>query len=483
MRDMNRKIGAGVMWNLIGLFFSRGSSMVFTVFLAGILAPEAFGLIAMMMVFFELAAVFVESGMGQALIRSKHIESNDLSTVFYTNLGLGLLAYIMLYVSAPLVATFYSQPELEFLVVVTGLVVIVNAFKVVPTAVLSRKMNFREQTKASALSAVGSGFLAVTAAYLGAGVWSLVVQMLSSSVISTLVLWGGSKWRPVLSFDYESLKRLFGFGSHLLAEGMLTVLFNNSYVLVIGKLFSAEVTGLYFFAKRISQLIAEQLTGTVQQATLPALATMQDDNETLKIKYRQILHILMFVSSPIILSLAAIAEPLFVLAFKQEWSGSILYFQILSFVGVLFPLHAMNINILNVKGRSDLVFKIGVVKKIIGILLLVASIPFGVTGIVFGQVVSSVLALIPNTYYSKKLIGYGLKEQLLDSLGPVLLAATSAVLSWWAISLAAFHPAIAAVFGLIIFSVLYIFGSWFLRVNAFIFVLKKISRRLSASVN
>ncbi len=473
MQGMNRKIGIGVLWNLGGLFISRGASMVFTLFLARFLAPQAFGLIAMMMVFFELASVLVESGMGQALIRSKEVSVSDLNTVFYANMCFSLLAYLMLYLGSPYVAGFYQQPELVLLVQITGFVVFFNALKVVQTAVLTRAMNFKMQMKANTLSAVGSGVIAVVAAYLGAGVWSLVAQLLSAAVISALFLWAASVWRPSLKFSRESFKRLFGFGLHLLIEGFLTVLFQNSYVLVIGRVFSAEITGLYFFARKISQLVSEQLTGAVQQATFPALATLQDNDEVLRHKYRRLIQLLMFIVAPIVLFLAAVAEPLFAILFDEKWKGAVLYLQLLSVMAVLFPLHAMNINLLNVKGRSDLVLRVGIIKKSVGLLMLLISIPFGVAGIIIGQVISSVLALIPNTYYSAKLINYGLKEQLLDAFKPVLVAFISAALSWWLATAITLHLLTNILTGLVSGSLVYLVGCWLIKAEGFVWIVGK----------
>lgn len=473
MHRINRMIGIGVFWNLIGLFMSRGASLLFTLFLARLLAPDAFGIVAMMMVFFEMAGVLVESGMGQALIRSKEVTPRDLDTVFYTNLGLGLLAYSMLYLGAPYVADFYNQPEHSILLRITGLVILFNSLKVVQAAVLSREMNFRHQTLANTLGALGAGMIAIVAAYMGAGVWSLVIQILSSAVISAFILWFASDWRPTLHFSYESFRHLFGFGSNLLAEGILAVLFQNSYVMVIGRSFSAEVTGLYYFSRKINQFVSEQVAGAVQQATFPALATLQDDNDSLREKYRKIIQLLMFFIAPVILFLDVIAEPLFKLLFNDKWAGAVVYLQMFSVVGLLFPLHSMNINILNVKGRSDLVFKVGVVKKIVGLVILITSIPFGVTGIIAGQIFASILALIPNAYYSEKLIKYGLKEQLFDAFRPLMIALFASLPTWWFSSFFSSHLLVNVLLGLFCGVLVYLVGCWVTKVEAFTLILRK----------
>lgn len=412
------------------MFLSRGATTIFTLFLAKLLAPEAFGLVAMATVVFELSNVFVNSGLSQALIRSKSVSDLDLNTVFYSNLIFSIFAYLFLFFIAPYVSEFYKQPELTLLIQVMGLVAIINATKIVQVAVLSRSMNFKAQMKANSLGAFLSGVLALLAAYEGFGVWSLVVMMLSQSLIPSLILWMASSWRPNLSFSFESFYRLFAFGKNLLAEGMLNVAFQNSYVLVIGRVFSAEITGLYFFAKKVTDLLSHQLTGAVQQATYPALSTLQDDNLLLRHKYRQILQLMLLLIAPVMGFMAALSLPIFEIFFGERWRGSVLYLQLLCFVGVLYPLHALNINILNVKGRSDLVLKIGVLKKVVSVTLLFAGLPFGVLGIVIGQIVASLIALIPNAYYSARLIEYSLAAQLKDVSKPMFSALFAATISW-----------------------------------------------------
>ncbi|MFD1007300.1 lipopolysaccharide biosynthesis protein [Oceanisphaera ostreae] len=428
MATLNKKIGSGVLWNLASMFMSRGASTLFMLFLARLLTPEAFGLIAMVTVVFELSNTFVNSGLETALVRSKAVSRADLNTVFLSNLVLSGVVYIALFLAAPIVADFYEQTELAALIQVMGLVVFINASTVVQTAVLTRNMNFRAQMKANTLGVVASGVLAVAAAFAGWGVWSLVVQMLSSAFVSAIILWLTSSWRPRWQFSTESFTRLFRFGRNLLIERSLEVLFQNSYVMVIGRLFSTEITGLYFFARKVSNLIAQQLTGAVQRATFPALATLQDDNVALLHKYRQIMQLIMFIIAPIMGLLAGLAHPLINVLFGEKWLGAIPYLQVLCMIGMLYPIHALNISLLNVKGRSDLVLKVGLLKKSVNLTLLFLAIPYGVFGIVLSQLIGSVLALIPNTYFSARLVNYNLLTQLTDAIIPVMSALLAALL-------------------------------------------------------
>lgn len=478
MKAMNRKIGVGVLWNLASLFLTRGASTIFMLFLARMLAPEAFGLVAMAAVVFELANAFINSGLGTALIRSKEVSDADLNTVFYTNLGLSLAAYAAIFAGAPYIAAFYSQPELTALVQVMGLVVFINAAKIVQSAVLSRKMDFKTQMKANTLATVVSGILAVTAAYQGWGVWSLVVQMLSQATVSAAILWMAGNWRPAWQFSTGSFSRLFAFGRNLLAEGLLSVAYQNSYILVIGRFFSAELTGLYFFAKKISNLVSQQLTGAIQQATFPALSTLQDDNATLKHKYRQIMQLMMFLIAPIMMLLAGLASPLISLAFDEKWQGAVPYLQLLCIVGMIFPLHALNMNLLNVKGRSDLVFKVGLVKKTVNLTMLFLAIPYGVLGIVISQVFATFLALVPNTYFSAKLVGYSLDEQVQDVVKPIGAAVLGGASAWWLAGDLQTHQVVTLILSGLVGSGVYILASFLIQAEGALILWGQVSNRL-----
>jgi len=477
VQSLNRKIGTGVFWNLASIFLTRGASTIFLLFLARILAPDAFGLIAMATVVFELANAFVNSGLGAALIRSKSVSNTDLNTIFLANFGLSVAAYAVIFAGAPYIALFYSQAELAALIQVMGLVVFINAAKIVPTAVLSRKMDFKTQMKANTTATVVSGVLAVTTAYQGWGVWSLVVQMLSQAAISAAILGLGGNWRPGWQFSTESFSRLFAFGRNLLAEGLLQVAFQNSYILVIGRFFSAELTGLYFFAKKISNLISQQLTSAVQQATFPALATLQDDNATLKYKYRQIMQLMMFLIAPIMMLLAALAPILIRLAFDEKWQGAVAYLQLLCIVGMMYPLHSLNVNLLNVKGRSDLVFKVGLVKKAVNLTMLFLAIPYGVLGIVASQVVAAFLGLLPNTYFSTKLIGYSLLEQVKDVIKPIASAILGGASAWWLGQLLSTHHLVTLVLSGLLGVSVYLASSAVIRAEGLVMLWGKVSKQ------
>lgn len=456
MSSLNNKIGIGIVWNLANMFISRGASVVFTLFLAKFLAPEAFGLMAMIAICYALADALMTSGFGQAIIRQKELAPIDLSTAFFTNLAFSLITYLLLFLVAPWAAGFYEQPELTGLIRATGLVLFINSLKVVQLALLNRNMDFKALMRINSTATVAAGIVAVCLAYAGFGVWSLVAQFMVSALVSTGLLWLSSSWRPSFSFSIASFKYMFGFGSKLTLESTLNVLYENSYILVIGKLFSPEITGLYYFAKRIRDLIVDQANSAVQQATYPAMARIQDDNTDLKRMYRLIIQLLFFVITPGLLIISVLAQPLFQIAFNDRWLPAVPYLQLLCMAGILLPVHTVNFNMLKVKGRTDLILYLGLVKKGLHLALLAASVPYGIVGILAGQIVAVTLSSVPYMYYSAALIDYRLPEQIKDIFKPVAASAIAAFATWMLLEALDVSAPWAAPIGGFTFALLYI---------------------------
>jgi O-antigen/teichoic acid export membrane protein len=428
LSGIGAKIGSGVAWNLANLLLSRGASIIFTLLLTSLLAPEAFGIIAMMSVFFELANMVVNSGLQQALIRSGSVSDTDLSTAFFSNILFSAIAYLGLFFIAPVAAGFYEQPALTNLIRVTGVVLFINSLVLVQDTLLRRQMRFRAIMYATVTGTFASGVLALFLAYSGFGVWSLVVQMVTARLFAGVIIWHQGTWRPSWEFNTATFWQMFRFGYKLLLESTIDVLYRNSFFVVIGKLFSAELVGLYFLASRINDLVAPQIAGAVAQASFPALSTLQDEPDNLRKMYRRIISITMFMAAPLIAGMAVLSPLLFEVLLDPRWRQSAVFLQLFSFAGLFYPLHLMNYNILNIKGRSDLVLWLGIIRKSVNVVVLILSIPYGIYGILVGQILTSVLALGPNTYYTAKLIGYGLTTQLSDLIKPVTAASASGLL-------------------------------------------------------
>jgi O-antigen/teichoic acid export membrane protein len=431
MNGLNKKISIGVAWNFASLAINKGWAILVTLILARFLAPEHFGRLALLLAVLGLSNVIVNAGLGQALIRAKNIQESDVNTVFTFNIILSVCIFAIVYVSAPHIALLCNQPRLAILLQVASVAILINGWKVVPNALLSRELNFKSLASVNTLSNIFAGLVAIFLAARGFQDWSLVAQIVLASFLSTILLLFKRLWTIKFHINLLSLKQSTSFGINLMIEGMIGVLFQNSYVLVIGIVFSVEAAGLYFLARRVTQLFYEQMSRSVQQVTFPALATLQSDDTKLRNKYRQIIEILMFGVAPVMLFLVVFADELLLLILGQAWSSAAYYVQVLSILGLLYPLHAMNMNILSVKGRSDIFLKIGIFKYTVQLIILFLAIPYGVEGIVLGQLIGSIISLAPNTYFSSKLIGYSFSCQLQDAARPLAAAVLCSLLGFF----------------------------------------------------
>jgi O-antigen/teichoic acid export membrane protein len=420
---LSKKTTTGILWNFGEQLGRRGVGILFTLLLARFLVPADYGLVAMMAVFLALGSSLMESGFKQALIRKQGATQTDFNVAFYANLALGAVSYILLFVAAPFIADFYQEAKLIALIRVAALAVPINAFQVVQSAILSRALNFKAQLQATIPASMISGTVAVGLAYAGFGVWALVTQMLLAALVTTVLLWRLQGWRPTLSFSKDALGSMYNFGYKLFLSGLLDTVFKNIFVIVIAKLFSTTLAGYYFFADRIKELIISQLVTSIQMVTYPALSTMQDDNERLKAGYRKVISVTTFLLFPAMGFMAALAEPLFRALLPEQWLPAVVYLQLMCIASLLLPLHAINLNILKVKGRSDLFLYLEIIKKLMVVLILCVSVQFGIMGILIGQIVSSVLAYLPNSYFSAKLINYPVRQQIADFAPGLVLSA------------------------------------------------------------
>ncbi len=404
----------GLFWSSVERFSNQGVQFVFSIILARLLSPSDYGIIAMVTIFFAVAQSFVDSGFSNALVRKTDRVEEDLSTCFYFNIGVGIIAYIVLFLIAPLVANFYNQPILSPIIRITGLGVILNSLCVVQQALFTIKIDFKSQAKITLSATVISGIVGIILAYQGYGIWALVWQGVVSSIVRMGLLWLMSKWRPRTGFSKSSFNYLFGYGSKLLASGLLDTIYNNIYPIVIGKFYTPAQLGNYSRALGWAQLPSANITSILQRVTFPVLSTIQDDTLRLQNSYRRLLKLSAFIVFPLMTGLAAIASPLVRVVLTAKWDGCVLYLQILCFALMLYPIHAINLNLLQVKGRSDLFLRLEIIKKIIGVVILIITIPLGITAMCLGMVFSSIICLIVNTYYTSRFIDVGLLTQLKD---------------------------------------------------------------------
>lgn len=404
----------GLFWSSVERFSNQGVQFVFSIILARLLSPSDYGIIAMVTIFFAVAQSFVDSGFSNALVRKTDRVEEDLSTCFYFNIGVGIIAYIVLFLIAPLVANFYNQPILSPIIRITGLGVILNSLCVVQQALFTIKIDFKSQAKITLSATVISGIVGILLAYQGYGIWALVWQGVASSIVRMGLLWFMSKWRPRTGFSKSSFNYLFGYGSKLLASGLLDTIYNNIYPIVIGKFYNPAQLGNYSRALGWAQLPSANITSILQRVTFPVLSAIQDDSLRLQNSYRRLLKLSAFIVFPLMMGLASMASPLIRVILTAKWDGCVLYLQILCFALMLYPIHAINLNLLQVKGRSDIFLRLEIIKKIIGVVILIITIPLGITAMCLGMVFSSIICLIVNTYYTSRFIDVGLLTQLKD---------------------------------------------------------------------
>lgn len=414
--SLKNKTKKGLAWSMIERFATQGVQFLFGIILARLLSPDDYGIIAMPLVFLAIAQCIIDSGFSTALIRKPELTEDDLSTAFYFNIGIGILCYAVLFFSSPLIADFYHTPILSSLLKVTALAVLFNPLCAVQQAILTRKIDFKTQAIVSLSGAVVSGIVGLYMAYNGFGVWSLVFQQVGGYVMRTILFWVLGKWKPKRKWSWESFHYLWGFGSKLLGSALLDTMYNNIYPIVIGKYFSANDLGNYTRAQQFSTLPSSNVTGVLQRVTFPVLSSIQNEDERLAKNYRKILKLSAFLIFPLMLMLSAIADPLVRVLLTDKWEGSIILLQIICFSMMWYPIHAINLNLLTVKGRSDLFFRLEIFKKVVGVIIMCITIPNGIIWMVSGSIASSMIALVINTYYTGKIIQVGYFKQMGDLL-------------------------------------------------------------------
>ncbi|WP_300226844.1 lipopolysaccharide biosynthesis protein [uncultured Bacteroides sp.] len=433
--SLKNKAVKGIIWSSIERFSVQGIQFLVMIIMARLLTPKDYGLVGMLTIFIAIAQSLIDSGFSQALIRKQDRSETDNSTVFYFNIAVGFLLYLIFFTIAPWVADFYETPELCTLMRVISLSVIFNSLAVVQRALLTVNINFKTQAKASLSAAIVSGIIGISMAYYGFSYWSIAAQQLVNLGLNTLLLWIFTKWRPKAVYSWKSFKELFAFGSKLLASGLLDVVYRNMYLLVIGKVFSASSLGYYTRAHQFAEFPSSNLTGIMQRVTYPVLCQIQNDDQRLAHIYRRFLRVSAFIIFPLLVGLSAVAEPFVIMLLKEQWLFAATLLQIICFSMMWYPIHAINLNLLQVKGRSDLFLKLEIIKKTIAVIVLCITIPMGLIAMCIGQICTSLISLIINTYYTGKLINVGFIKQMRDLMPTLLLSLTMWAIVYYSISI------------------------------------------------
>lgn len=482
MSSLQEKTVAGMFWSFLQKVGGKGISFAIMILLARLLTPKDFGLIGLMMIFVQVSQVLIEGGFNLALIQKKDTDEEDYSSVFYINLIASLFLYTLLFIAAPYIADFYDQPILVKLVRSFSIVFIINAFSYVQEARLTKEVRFKTLMFIHIPSTVIGGIFSIAMAFNGFGVWSIIFLQLVTRTAYTIQIWIYAKWMPLFSFNLNKAKSLFSFGGKLLMSNIINIIYNNIFLVVIGKFYSLSTVGYYQNASNLVYTPSATLTSVLSSVSFPIFSSIQEDDKRLKDGYRKVMEQAFFWICPTYMLAAVLATPIFMVIFTEKWIAAVPYFQLLCVGGILQPLYVYNLNILNVKGRSDKFLRLESIRRIIILVALIVVFPFGIWGLLIVQAIGEIFTYILFAYSSGKFIDYNIKEQVTDLLPILMLSiAVSVIVFILKILLIGNSNLLLVISGLIIGGLLYWRSAKFLKISAYIqfeLIIKKKMRSL-----
>lgn len=431
--NLQQKTFSGITWTFLKLFSLEGFTFIQGIILARLLVPEDYGLIAMTQIFFAISACFIDSGFGTALIRKKNRTELDYSTVYVTNVCLTIFFALLLSLCAPWIADFYEEPILKEIVRANAILIVLNSFNAVQGTRMTINLQFKQKSIISVIVNITIGICTIIMAFMGYGVWALIYPNFLGPILYLILYHKYQHWFPKLQFSWKVWKEFFGFGSNLLLSSLLDTVFRNIYPIVIGKQFSATELGYFSKASGYAKLPATTFQGVMGQVTYPILCSIQENESRLRDAYRRLIRASAFIVFPMLMGLAALAKPFIIVLITEKWAPAIPYLQILCFAVMWYPVHVLNLNLLTVKGRSDLFLRLEIIKKVLAVCIIFISVPLGIIAMCFGEVVTSVLCLFINTYYTGKLIKVGFMKQMQDLTPTLLYALSMGALVWFVI--------------------------------------------------
>ncbi len=428
--SLKHKTVKGLGWSALDNAARYGMQFFIGIVLARLLSPDDYGLLGLVSIFTMVCTALVNGGFTTALIRKKDATDDDFNTAFICNLGMSLLLYVVVFVCAPLIADFFSRDELIPLVRVSSLGLIIGALGMVQQTRLTKRIDFKTQTKITLVSTAISGVTGIILALIGFGVWALVAQQLMSHALRTIQLYIYNRWLPRLRFSTESFHNLFGFGWKMMVSALLDTVWKELYQVVVGKFYNPATLGQYTRAQHYAKLFSSNLTTVVQRVTYPVLSSIQDDKGRMVSAYRRIIRTSMFITAVTLFFLGAVSEPLIYCMIGPKWHEASTYLPLICLSSTLYPLHAINLNMLQVQGRSDLFLGLEVVKKVIALVPLFVGAFIGIIPMLWANILVGIIAYFLNSYYSGRLLGYSSWMQLRD-IAPSYTLATVIALSVW----------------------------------------------------
>lgn len=423
MRKIDNK---SVITNFIWRFAERSGAQLVTfvvsIVLARLLMPEDYGIIALVTVFTNIMQVFVDSGLGTALIQKKDADDLDFSSVFYFNFMVCIILYLMMFFAAPFIASFYRMSGLTPVVRVISLTIVISGIKGIQQSYVSRNMLFKNFFYATLGGTIFSAFLGLAMAYAGFGVWAIVAQQLSNTAIDTLILWITVKWRPKLMFSWNRLKGLLGFGWKMLCSALLDTVYNNLRSLLIGKVYSSADLAYYNEGDKFPKLIVTNINTSIDSVLLSAMSKEQDNTDKVKNMTRRSIMVSCYIMAPLMIGLACCASNIVTIVLTEKWLSCIFFLQIFCVTYMFYPIHTANLNAIKAMGRSDLFLKIEIWKKVIGMILLLSTMFISVKAMAYSLLISTLASMIINSWPNKKLLNYNFLEQMRDIMPSILLA-------------------------------------------------------------
>lgn len=413
-QSLKDKTVKGVGWSAIDNVVQTGVTFVVSIVLARLLSPDDYGLIGIIAIFTTVCTALINGGFTTALIRKKDATDDDYNTAFIVNLCVSLILYAIIFLCSPLIASFFERQELIDLTRVSSLGMIIGALALVQQTRLTKRIDFKSQTKITLVASVSSGLAGIVLALIGFGVWALVAQQLISHILRTVLLWVVNRWVPSLRFSKKSFHELFGFGWKMMVSSVLDTVWKELYQVVVGKFYSPATLGQYTRSKQFSKLLSQNLTHVIQRVTYPVLSNIQDDKTRMVAAYRKIIKTTMFVTAISMFFLGAISEPLLYCLIGPKWHDAAVYLPLICISGSTYPLHAINLNMLQVQGRSDLFLGLEVIKKIIAVGPLAIGALVGILPMLYTNVLTSIIAYFLNSYYSGRFLGYSSWMQIKD---------------------------------------------------------------------
>lgn len=418
----SRSVMSNFIWRFAERCGAQFVQLVVSIVLARILAPTDYGTVALMNVFISILGIFVNCGLGSALIQKKDVDDMDFSTVFYAQMCFCMILYIGLFAAAPFIANFYDTPEMTAMIRVLGLTLVIAGIKNVQTSYVSRTMQFKRFFFATLGGTIGAAFVGIGMAIAGLGAWALIGQSLFNNTVDTIILWISVKWRPTKDFSFKRLKKLFSYSWKLLVSSLLDTVYNNVQSLIIGKVYSSEDLAYYNRGKSWPNLIVENTNSSIDSVLLPTMSAAQDSADRVKAMTRRAIKTSTYVMAPLMMGLAFCGTPLVRLVLTEKWLFCVPFQVIFCITYMFYPIHTANLNAIKAMGRSDLFLKLEIIKKIVGLTVLAVTVPISVMAMGYGLLFTSFASQIINSWPNKKMLNYGYVDQLKDILPGILLA-------------------------------------------------------------